>query len=391
MNRHLRGVLTLAFTLLAAQGGGQARGEDPGTALWRPKAAAQYLDGRADWWLNWSGSARGQGTSCLSCHTSLPFALARPALGEHLGEAPGAAEKRTIGNVIKRVDNWDKIVAHSASDKTPFLPFYSGNRKPSALGTEAVLNALVLVNYDARRSKGALSASTQKALGHLWQQQQKSGAWLWLDFGLNPWEKDGAYYGASLAAVAVGTAGKDYYERADIQAKVTALKNYLKTQSAREPLHHRAVALWASSRLPGVLTDDDKQKLVEELLSVQEADGGWTLAKLGQPALAKGNWKSHGVYPEGAAGDGYATGLVVLALKRAGVPADNGRLQKGVAWLAGREREGTWPLSYPNRARNPQDNIGKFMRDAATAFAVLALTEPTQPVHRNGNRDRNRD
>src|SRR5262249_55790763 len=161
---------------------------------------------------------------------------ARPALADPLGEtAAGAVEKRLIDNLKKRVENWDKIVA-STSNKDPFLPFYSNDRKPSALGTEAVINALVLVNNDVRRGKGALSAPTRKALGHLWEQQKENGAWLWLDFGLNPWEKDGAYYGASLAAVAVGTAGKDYYEQADVQDKVAALKKYLQTQSSNQPL-----------------------------------------------------------------------------------------------------------------------------------------------------------
>jgi hypothetical protein len=30
------------------------------------------------------------------------------------------------------------------------------------------------------------------------------GAWLWLEFGLSPWENDSAYFGASLAAIARG-------------------------------------------------------------------------------------------------------------------------------------------------------------------------------------------
>jgi hypothetical protein len=307
----------------------------------------------------------------------MPFALARPALGARLGEAaPGAAEKRLFDGLKKRVENWDKIVAAPAPDKHPFVPFYSGGRKPTALGTEAVLNALVLVNHDARRAKGVLSAPTRKALAHLWQQQQEDGAWPWLEFGLRPWEKDGAYYGAALAAVAVGTAGEGYYGHPDARAKVAALKKYLKTRFPDRPLHDRALALWASSRLPGILTEPDKQKLIAELLSAQEADGGWGLPKLGRPATGKGEWKSQGAYPEGVASDGYATGLVVLALKRAGNAADHPQLQKAVGWLGSNQREGTWPIHYPNRSRDPQTDIGKFMRDAATAFAILALTEP---------------
>src|SRR5206468_12567596 len=133
---------------------------------------------------------------------------------------------------------------------------------------------------DDRRAKGTLSETTRRALGNLWQQQQEDGAWLWLDFGLNPWEKDGAYYGASLAALAVGTAGKDYYDGAEVAVKVAALKNYLKTQFPKQLLHHRVLALWASTRLPGILGEQDKAKMVQELLDLQEADGGWSLHKL---------------------------------------------------------------------------------------------------------------
>jgi hypothetical protein len=380
MGGHLRLAFVLwGHILLTTLQAGTARGEDSAQPLWSPKAAAQYLDGRASWWLNWSGAARGQETVCLSCHTTLPFVLARPALGGPLGEkAAGVIEQKLIDNVKKRVENWEKIVADS--EKNSFRPFYLGDKKPSALGTESVLNALVLVNSDTKRANGALDTATRKALDHLWKQQQEDGAWLWLDFGLNPWEKDGAYYGASLAAVAVGTAGKSYYDQADVRGKVTALQKYLQTQLSDQPLHHRALLLWASSRLPGLLTEVDKQKLIEELLNAQEADGGWSIPQLGKKASGKGDWQSHGVYPEGVVSDGYATGLAVLALKRAGVAADNLKLQKGLAWLVSSQKEGTWPANYPNKKRDPQNDIGKFMRDAATAFAILALTEPTAPV-----------
>jgi squalene-hopene/tetraprenyl-beta-curcumene cyclase len=363
---------------MASLHGTPARGEEKPGPSWNAKAAAKYLDGRADWWLGWSGSARGQGTACLSCHTTVPFALARPALARHLGEkAPGAAEKRLLASLTKRVENWDRIVADAAPDKDPFVPFYSKHMKPPALGTEAVVNALVLVNHDSRSAGGVLGTTTRRALGHLWEQQQDNGAFRWLEFGLNPWETDGTYYGASLAAVAVGTAGKDYFSQTDVQPKVAALTRYLRTQSSGQALHHRVVSLWASSVLPGILSEQDRTRLVEEVLGAQESDGGWSLAKLGKKPVGEGAWKSHAIYPEREVSDGYATGLVVLALKRAGVAADNPKLHRGIAWLAGRQKDGAWPAHYINKKRNPQTDIGKFMRDAATAYAVLALVEPT--------------
>jgi squalene-hopene/tetraprenyl-beta-curcumene cyclase len=372
-------VLTLSFFFLTTLPATPALAGGTPSPRWDPKAAADYLDGRADWWRGWSGSARGQGTVCLSCHTSMPFALARPALGGQMGEkTAGKAEQQLIDIVKKRVTNWDRIIAKEDAAKDRFVPFYSGGRRPSALGTESVLDALALVNHDTRRGKGVLSPLTRTALQHLWEQQQPNGAWIWLDFGLGPWEGDSTYYGAALAAVAVGTAGPSYYGQTEFQPKVAALKKYLQSQLATQPLHHRAVGLWASSRLPDLLPKSERKKLIEELFQVQEADGGWSLPKLGKRPSTTTSWQSHGVYPAGTVSDGYATGLVVLALRRAGVAASHPQLQRGIAWLTTHQKDGTWPVHYPNRARDPQNDIGKFMRDAATAFAVLALTEPSK-------------
>ncbi|MCI0641993.1 MAG: terpene cyclase/mutase family protein [Gemmataceae bacterium] len=344
-------------------------------STWSAKEAAKYLDERADWWLNWSTSARGQGTACISCHTAVPYALARPALGEQLDEkAAGATEKRLVDNVKKRVDNWDAIVSEKVSTVDPFVPFYAGSRKSSSHGTESVLNALVLVNHDSRRTKGALTPQAEKALDHLWGQQKENGAWLWLDFGLRPWETDGEYYGAALAALTVGMAGPVHYKQATVQPKVAALKSYLREAFPGQSLHNRTMALWASSRLPDALTAEHKKKLIDELLTIQESDGGWRLPSLGKIAT-ENQWKSHGAYPPGTESDGYATGLVVLALQRAGVAADDAKLKKGIDWLGKSQLDGSWPVHYVNKSRNPQSDVGKFMRDAATAYAVLVLAE----------------
>src|SRR5688572_12695649 len=86
--------------LSAALPAGKAWAGDEARPSWDPQAAAKYLDERAAWWLDWSGAARGQGTACVSCHTAVPFALARPALGKLLGEkATGPVEQRLLDGV----------------------------------------------------------------------------------------------------------------------------------------------------------------------------------------------------------------------------------------------------------------------------------------------------
>ncbi len=51
---------------------------------WDRKAAAAYLDARMSWWESWPSAARDHETFCVSCHTSLPYAMARPALRSSL-------------------------------------------------------------------------------------------------------------------------------------------------------------------------------------------------------------------------------------------------------------------------------------------------------------------
>ena len=91
-------MLTLAVILSglvlagAAAIGATPEATEPDATGWNRKAAAKYLDARAEFWSTWPNAARDRGTFCISCHTTLPFAIARPALGAPLGERePSAA------------------------------------------------------------------------------------------------------------------------------------------------------------------------------------------------------------------------------------------------------------------------------------------------------------
>src|SRR6476646_4052526 len=141
---------------------------DP-SAGWNRKAAAAYLDQRAAWWASWPNAQRDHGTFCVSCHTALPYALARPSLRQPLGEtAPSAAEAALVANVVKLVTNW--------RDMEPFYPDQlRGIPKTSeSRATEAILNAVILSRRDARA--GTLSDETRRALDNMWALQMKTGA-----------------------------------------------------------------------------------------------------------------------------------------------------------------------------------------------------------------------
>jgi hypothetical protein len=80
--------------------------------------------------------------------------------------------------------------------------------------------------------------------------------------------------------------------------------------------------------------------------------------------------------------DGYATGLITFSLEQAGIPVTDPRLLRGLSWLERNQNkaEGFWPSVSVNLRRNPSSNVGHFMDDAATGFAVLALSGDIAPV-----------
>jgi hypothetical protein len=311
----------------------------------------------------------------------LPYALTLPAVAQLSGGAPVPdVARRLLSGVRTRVGRWEALAGvEPRKGEDALAPISGGAKREAALDTEAVLNALVLVANDPP-SGTRLSDAAAKSLDVMWSRQQANGAWRWLEFGLRPWESDGDYFGATLAAVADGTAGSRYsrHEATDIAPKAAALRRFLKTRLAEKPLfHNRALALWASSHLTGLLTMDEKKARIADLFAVQGSDGGWSLRDLGKSRVQPGgaSWDIVASYPKGAVSDGYATGLVVLALKRAGVQSRDPRLQKGVDWLATHQAsDGTWPAVWVNKERDPQGNVGKFNRDAGAAFALLALT-----------------
>jgi squalene-hopene/tetraprenyl-beta-curcumene cyclase len=348
---------------------------DPVT--WNPKAAAAYLDQRQDWWQKWPSAARDRGTFCVSCHTAATYALGRPALRGALGEAgPSASERALQENVTKRVTMW-KDVEPFYPDQTRGLPKTSESR-----GTEAVLNALILSGRDARG--GSLGDDTRRAFDNLWALQftkgEQAGGWAWLNFHYEPWEAEGsAYYGAALAAIAVGIAPGGYAASADIQDRMKLLRDFLTRSAATQHLFNRATLLWASTVWAGgagetggdgILPPEKQRAIVDDLLGVQQDDGGWSMASLG-------SWKRVDNTPLDVHSDGYATGLVAYVLQAAGDPRAKAQVARALAWLVKHQdpATGAWFATSLNKKRDPASDAGRFMNDAATAYAVLALTK----------------
>jgi len=369
MNSRLRRATALAAGLVVGALLVSRHTETSAASTWDQKAAAAYLDQRASWWMAWPKAARDHETFCVSCHTAVPYAMSRPFLRGPLREqALSPNEQKLLLNVTKRVRLWKEVA-----------PFYSDAdrgvyKTVESRGTESVLNALILASND--RENGQLSDDTRTAFDNMWSEQQatgeKKGAWLWLRFANEPWEADDSdFYGATLAAIALGTAPGNYRAKPEIQNNINLLRGYLNRKCAAATAINRAVLLWASAKLPGLLEPGKRKAIITELLGHQQPDGGWNLSSL------SGNWKRHDDTQQEAGSDGYATGLIAFALLEAGIPRENAQEQRALAWLAANQNKsaGNWP-SYSlnkNQEHHLSPETALFMNDAATAYAVLAL------------------
>jgi squalene-hopene/tetraprenyl-beta-curcumene cyclase len=356
----LRNIVPVIVVLLAcavARAGG-------GSTDWKPDEAGKYMDERETVWF---GSAK-----CVSCHSGLPYALARPALRKLAGaKTPTEPETKLLAQIRLRVANWTKL------DTEKFGLYYDStdDLKKQSWGTEAVFNAIILAFDDRYQGRSSPSEATKQAFVNLWQTQVQvgddKGSWEWLDFNEAPWGNiEARYFGAALAAIAVGTA-PNYYTLgidADTDAKVKLLRDYLKDRLPKQNLHNRAWGLWAAMKVEGILTKAEQKKLIDELLDTQRKDGGWSLPSLG-------TWPRRAGPAQDSASDGSAPAFVLHVLQTAGVPKDDARITKGLAWLKRNQTAtGAWRSVSLVKKRDAASHTGKFMSDAATAFAVLALS-----------------
>ncbi|MGB6691524.1 MAG: hypothetical protein WBE76_27115 [Terracidiphilus sp.] len=336
---------------------------------WSPVAAASYLDSREVWWQSWPAAQRSQGTVCVSCHTVLPYALARPTLRGQLGERElTATEGKMLNSIETRVRDWPEM-----------SPYYNDTgHAASSRATEAVLNAVILAAYSAGQDD--LSPIGRRAFGEAWALQEttgeRAGGWNWQDFHEAPWESpESGYQGAAMMAIAIGMTPEKYKSEPGVRDHVELLRVYLLRHYAAQPPMNQLYLLWASANMPGLLDDTQRTDLIRRVASLQLSDGGWSLPSLDKQEAAKPALLDLFKRANNADGsDGCATGLVVLAMEAGAVNLQNPMLKTGLAWLERHQyEEGSWWASSLNGFRDPDSDLGRFMSDAATGYAVLAL------------------
>lgn len=293
--------------------------------------AAEYLDGVG---VNWTRERK-----CVTCHTNMPYLAARPLL-------PGDA-------------GWKEVRAFLEKD----VQSWSNGGKPRG-DAYVVATAFALAFNDAQKT-GQLHDTTRAALDRMFDVQKKTGEWNWLKCDWPPLEHDD-YYGATLAALAVGIAPGDYAKTDKARAGIEKLKAYFH-KTPPPDAHHTAMLLWASTKLDGLMTAEQQKTAIATLKGKQRKDGGWCL-----PSLGRYHRRDEAKTPNdaNADSDGYGTGLVTYVLLQAGVPVSDVAIVNAVKWLKANQREsGRW------FTRSLNTDTVHYITHAGTAFCVLALNE----------------
>ena len=317
------------------------------SADWNPALAARYLDGRQQEWFAWKPAMSADGP-CVSCHTGMTYLLARPALRHVLKESqPTMYEVGLLDRLRAKV----------------------GEKPAGGLqGVETIFSAMFLSREDAMKT---MSVHTQKAFDQLWTLQSaegpSKGGWRWYAANLDPWENpESGRYGAAFAALALAQTPAEYRDTPKVREQAAALSAYLLDSAASRRLHDRLALLLARS----FISDPLRQSITADAIATQQPDGGWTVESLGP-------WMTHADAPPSSGTNAYATAFTTFALLRGGVPATDPHVTKALTWLAAHQdpKTGAWPAMSMNK-RYPEGSMeSRFMQDAATSFAALALIE----------------
>lgn len=295
--------------------------------------AVNYLDNAA---LDWQ-----QRKQCVTCHTNGLYLASRAEINPR-----GTAYESTRDfsrNYLKRY----------VVDKEPPDGDWGA--------VQGIVSTTAFLAISDVKTNGKLDPITIKAFDYVWAHQSEEGCWEeWLKCNWPPFEVDN-HFGVTLVAYALGMAPVEYTQTPTAQDGMRKLRKYL-DEHPPENLHQMAMLLLTSTTYDGILVSDVQQEIVTKLFAQQKPDGGWNLIEIG-------GWKrSDGKEQDVVSSDGYATGFATYVLRKAGVDADDPRIQKAIAWLKANQRiSGRW------YTRSPRRDGRHYISHAGTSYAVLAL------------------
>ena len=298
--------------------------------------------------LNMASVKWAQKNKCSTCHTVVHNLMVQPLL------PPGGAKEET------------KFI------RAQVMSYLKEPRNPPPDGVQFGAAASAFAVNDALSGAG-MTDDTRELFEHLWKIQGEDGSLRYSTANLLPFPSRNGRYVEMLVALGAGYLPKEYLSSPGPAAGMSRLRHFIR-QHFPESLHDQAFLLWASVRTSGLLSSAEADRIRADLVRRQNADGGWTL-----PAL--GRWPRLDGAPNDPNGpsDGYATGLVTLALCESGHGASR-PVARALTCLDRNQRvSGRW---YTRSLYS--DRFQGYLSNMATAYAMMALKRcaPTETEKR---------
>lgn len=307
-----------------------------------PRLAIDYMEQGA---LAWTGE-----WGCVACHTNGTYMVVRPMLAPELG-APQTAMREAF---VRELTTFEK---GGATEKQ---------------ASQIVYIAAGLAIWDAHVTH-SLSPETTDALNLLFSLQRPDGSWF-VDDANNPPLESSPFQVATVAARAVANAPGWLASSASssMVEKVDRLRKFLRAEGKMQGDYDLTDLLWASAEWHGLLSRKRSQELIAMVEAHQQIDGGWSIRTFARPEDWGSGNRADKLRQEveylNPPSDGHMTGLAIIALREAGVPAADPHIRSGVQWLLSNQRSsGRWWTRSLNRDGH------QFISYSGTAYPLLAL------------------
>ena len=314
------------------------------------RAAAKYLDDGALAWM--------RDRTCVACHTPGAYMLDRPAITPWLGKP----EEEVLGRFVAAIQ--DELPATRQADG---ITYY-------AYAERAVWRAAGLVQWD-RHVNGKLFNHTDRALRSMLRQQSNHGGWYMPGEVEIPYVTTDFELTLHAARAIVEAPGwLATLEDAELLGRIERMKTFLAETKPRND-YERALRIGLASLLPELVPRETRESDIAMLWAKQHDDGGWCTRDMSDTR----NWRTpmsdfvikliEGL-PDAAnpQSDPYMTAQAIVLLRESGVPANDPRIQQGIAWLKAEQRVGgLWWMHSLYRGNY------HFITYIATAKAMRAL------------------
>lgn len=278
--------------------------------------------------------------NCYACHSTFTHLAARSVLDPL---APEVMKSRVM------LERFNALM---------FDPSKAKQVKTHHVARVRVLSAIELARHDALTT-GRLAPTTRQMLDHLWSYQTAEGGIDWIRVKEAPQAIDN-YWPAMMITVGVGSAPEQYAETAKAKAGLEKLRAWFKAHPP-QTLHERGLVLIAHAAIGGIITGVEMDAHRTAIRVTQHADGGWSMVDLA-PWTRKDNKPLDPTLT-----DGYATGFLLLALARSGVPIQDEAMQRAIDWIKTHQRaSGGWFTQSPFHRDRIATNTG-------TSLVIQAL------------------